>query len=64
MSTRFPRKYVTIAIVVGVLSVLAPGAWYYSLSTNSDVLVLDETTLTNVLDNLPEDEKDAVVINL
>ena len=63
MNTRFPRKYVMIAIVVGVLSILAPGAWYYSLSTNSDVLVLDETALTVVLDSLPEDEKDAVAIS-
>jgi len=62
VSTRFPRKYVTIAVVVGVLSILVPVAWYYSLSTNSDVLVLDETALTKVLDHLPEDEKDATVI--
>ncbi|NMG83210.1 MAG: hypothetical protein GIS02_03260 [Methanosarcinales archaeon] len=52
-----------IAIVVGMLSILVPGAWYYSLSTNSDVLVLDETTLTVVLDSLPGDETDAVAIS-
>jgi hypothetical protein len=48
---------VAVALVLGSL-----GIWYFSLPTDSDILVLDRSALTVVLDELPADEEDAKAV--
>ena len=58
---RFRFVKVALVLVAGALAIVSLGIWYYGLSTsiNSDILVLDKNVLTVVLDDLPNDDKEA-----
>ncbi len=53
------KRFVKVAFVAGVLAIVSLGIWYYSFPTDSDILVLDKSVLTVVLDELPNGDKEA-----
>jgi hypothetical protein len=51
-----------VALVVVSVVLVSFGFWYFSLSSDSDILVLDKSVLTVVLDELPIDAEGALSV--
>jgi hypothetical protein len=50
------KRFVKVALVAGVRAIVSLGIRYYSFPTDSDILVLDKSVLTAVLNDIPKDE--------
>ena len=57
---RTRKKLVKITLIVIVVVVAAAGIWYYSIPTESDILVLDKSVLTVVMDEIPASSEGAI----
>jgi len=55
-------KVVKVSLLVGVLVVASLCIWYYSIPTESDILVLDKSVLTVVLEDIPDTREDAISV--
>ena len=51
---------VKVALLAGVLVVASLCIWYYSIPTESHILVLDKSVLTVILEGIPDTREDAV----
>lgn len=61
-STGSQKLFVKVTLVVVVLVFVSLGMWYSSLATDSDILVLDKSVLTVVVDDIPESKGGAVAL--
>ena len=50
MDKNFRTMFTKVAFLVGALVAVSLCIWYYSIPTESDVLVLDKSVLTVILD--------------
>ena len=58
---RSSREMVVKVVLLGVvLAAVSLCIWYYSIPTESDILVLDKSVLTVILDDIPATKKDAI----
>lgn len=61
--SRSRGMWVKAIILIGLLVAAAFGAcWYYSIPTGADILVLDRTILTVVMDDIPNSEEGAITV--
>jgi hypothetical protein len=59
-SKRTRKKLVKITLIAALVAVVSAGIWYYSIPTESDILVLDKSVLTVVMDDIPETREGAI----
>ncbi|NQE06370.1 hypothetical protein C5S32_10925 [ANME-1 cluster archaeon GoMg1] len=62
MDKNFRAMVVKVALLVGVLAAVSLCIWYYSIPTESDILVLDKSVLTVILDDIPAIKKEAISV--
>ena len=53
---------VKVALLIGALVVASLCIWYFSIPTESDILVLDKSVLTVILDDIPDTREDAISV--
>lgn len=56
------RMVVKVTLLVGVLVVASLCIWYFSIPTEGDILVLDKSVLTVILDDIPDTKEDAISV--
>jgi hypothetical protein len=54
--------WVKAILLFSLLIAIAFGAWYYSIPTSGDILVLDRTVLTVVMDDIPSSREGAISV--
>jgi hypothetical protein len=54
--------FVKVALLVGVLVAVSLCIWYYSIPADTDILVLDKSVLTVILDDIPDTREDAISV--
>ena len=62
MNKNFRAMVVKVALLAGVLVAVSLCIWYYSIPTESDILVLDKSVLTVISDNIPDTREDAISV--
>lgn len=56
------RMFVKVALLAGALVVASLCIWYFSIPTESDILVLDKSVMTVILDDIPATREDAISV--
>lgn len=56
------KKWLKVIFLAGVLVVVSLCIWYFSIPTESDILVLDKSVLTVILDDIPDTREDAISV--
>ncbi len=56
------RMFVKVALLAGALVVASICIWYFSIPTESDILVLDKSVMTVILDDIPATREDAISV--
>jgi len=53
---------VKVVLLAGVLVAVSLCIWYHSIPTESDILVLDKSVMTVILDDIPDTREDAISV--
>ena len=54
------RMVIKVALLAGALVVASLCIWYFSILTESDILILDKSVMTVILDDIPAIREDAI----